>query len=180
MEGSIDVLLQRGADPNTSDIPLPPIVYAICAGDVNGVIRLLAKGARVHSTLTHEVSPVRNKIKMGRVEGREEGREREKMGRVEGREEGREREKVEGRGGGGGGRGGGREEGEEGGRKGKREEGREGGRGGGREEGEEGGRKGRREGGRGGGRKEEKEEGEEGGKTYILFSSRHSWEAARC
>lgn len=121
MEGSIDVLLQRGADPNTSDIPLPPIVYAICAGDVNGVIRLLAKGARVHSTLTHEVSPVRNKIKMGRVEGREEGREREK---VEGREEGR-----------GGGRG-----------------------------------------GRGGGR----EEGEEGGKTYILFSSRHSWEAARC
>lgn len=55
VENTIDILLQRGADPNISDIPLPSIVYAICAGDVRGVTRLLAKGARVHSSLPSEL-----------------------------------------------------------------------------------------------------------------------------
>ena len=75
VEGSIEVLLQRGADPNVSGCPLPPIVYAICAGDVKGVIRLLTKGARVHSTLPLEVSLFVNWREGGRGRGR--GRRKE-------------------------------------------------------------------------------------------------------
>lgn len=52
---SINVLLQRGADPNLSPIPLPPLFYAIRAGDVEAVEILLKGGANTEICLPLEV-----------------------------------------------------------------------------------------------------------------------------
>ena len=52
---SINVLLQRGADPNLSAVPLPPLFYAIRAGDVEAVEKLLKGGANTETCLPLEV-----------------------------------------------------------------------------------------------------------------------------
>ena len=52
---SISVLLQRGADPNLSAVPLPPLYYAIRAGDVEAVEKLLKGGANTEICLPLEV-----------------------------------------------------------------------------------------------------------------------------
>lgn len=52
---SIDVLLQRGGDPNLCHVPLPPLFYAIRAGDLEAVQKLLKAGARTDQCLPIEV-----------------------------------------------------------------------------------------------------------------------------
>ena len=52
---SLSVLLQRGADPNLSAVPLPPLYYAIRAGDVEAVENLLKGGANTEICLPLEV-----------------------------------------------------------------------------------------------------------------------------
>ena len=52
---SINVLLQRGADANISSVPLPPLFYAIRAGDVEAVEILLKGGANTEICLPIEV-----------------------------------------------------------------------------------------------------------------------------
>ena len=52
---SISVLLQRGADPNLSSVPLPPLFYVIRAGDVEAVKILLQGGANTEICLPLEV-----------------------------------------------------------------------------------------------------------------------------
>ena len=52
---SINVLLQRGADPNCCLFPMPPLFYAIRAGDVKAVQRLLNSGASTEQCLPLEV-----------------------------------------------------------------------------------------------------------------------------
>lgn len=49
------LLLERGADPNVSSIPMPVIFLAIKAGHVEAVQRLLECGARTDLHLTAEV-----------------------------------------------------------------------------------------------------------------------------
>ncbi len=55
---TIAVLLRRGADPNASSLPLPPLVYAVRSGDVTAVERLAERGADVNHYLPLEVSLV--------------------------------------------------------------------------------------------------------------------------
>ena len=52
---SVSVLLQRGADPNLSSVPLPPLFYAIRAGDIEAVEMLLKGGANTEICLPLEV-----------------------------------------------------------------------------------------------------------------------------
>lgn len=49
------LLLERGADPNMSSIPMPIIFLAIKAGHTEAVQRLLECGARTDLYLTAEV-----------------------------------------------------------------------------------------------------------------------------
>lgn len=49
------LLLERGADPNVSSIPMPVIFLAIKAGHVEAVQRLLERGAHTDLHLTAEV-----------------------------------------------------------------------------------------------------------------------------
>lgn len=49
------LLLERGADPNVSSIPMPVIFLAIKAGHVEAVQRLLECGAHTDLHLTAEV-----------------------------------------------------------------------------------------------------------------------------
>ncbi len=55
---TISVLLRRGADPNASSLPLPPLVYAVRSGDVTAVKCLAEKGADINFPLPIEVSTV--------------------------------------------------------------------------------------------------------------------------
>ena len=52
---SISVLLWRGADPNLCPVPLPPLFYAIRAGDLEAVEMLLKGGANTEICLPLEV-----------------------------------------------------------------------------------------------------------------------------
>ena len=52
---SINVLLQRGADPNLSPLPMPPLFYAIKACDLEAVQMLLKCGANTEICLPIEV-----------------------------------------------------------------------------------------------------------------------------
>lgn len=52
---TMKLLLERGADPNMSSIPMPIIFLAIKAGHVKAVQRLLECGARTDLHLTAEV-----------------------------------------------------------------------------------------------------------------------------
>ena len=52
---SIDVLLQRGGDPNLCPVPLLPLFYAVTAGDLEAVQKLLKAGARTDQCLPIEV-----------------------------------------------------------------------------------------------------------------------------
>lgn len=51
----MNLLLERGADPNVSSIPMPVIFLAIKAGHVEAVQRLLECGARTDIHLTDKV-----------------------------------------------------------------------------------------------------------------------------
>ena len=57
-DSAISLLLRRGADPNSSPLPLPPLVYAIRSGDVLAVEQLLERGADVNQYLPPEVKSV--------------------------------------------------------------------------------------------------------------------------
>lgn len=52
---SINLLLQRGADPNLCSVPLPPLFYTIRAGDLEAVQVLLKGGANTEHCLPLEV-----------------------------------------------------------------------------------------------------------------------------
>lgn len=58
LKDSIHLLLCRGADPNISPTPLPPLLYSIKAGDVGAVQRLVERGANITSRLPQEVGVV--------------------------------------------------------------------------------------------------------------------------
>lgn len=51
LEAVIDTLLSRGADPNITSQPLPPLHYAILAKDMVGVQKLIQKGACLETCL---------------------------------------------------------------------------------------------------------------------------------
>ena len=51
------LLLSRGASPNTSTVPLQPVVYAVLAGGLEIVDKLLESGARTDECLPDEVWP---------------------------------------------------------------------------------------------------------------------------
>lgn len=51
VEAVIDALLSRGADPNITTQPLPPLHYAILARDMVGVQKLIQKGACLETCL---------------------------------------------------------------------------------------------------------------------------------
>ena len=55
---SISVLLMRGADPNICPTPLPPLFYAIRAGDLEAVELLLKNGASTELWIPLEVCDV--------------------------------------------------------------------------------------------------------------------------
>ena len=56
MQSTIRLLLQRGADPNSSNIPMPVLFFAIKAADVEAVKILLTKGALTSAKLSDKVS----------------------------------------------------------------------------------------------------------------------------
>ena len=51
LEAVIDTLLSRGADPNITSQPLPPLHYAVLAKDIVGVRKLTQKGACLETCL---------------------------------------------------------------------------------------------------------------------------------
>lgn len=51
----IKLLLSRGADPSMSTIPLQPVFYAVLAGEVELVQKLLKAGAKPMDCLPDEV-----------------------------------------------------------------------------------------------------------------------------
>ena len=51
----VQLLLSRGADPNASSIPLPPMFYAVLVGDVAVTKKLLECGGRADDCLPGKV-----------------------------------------------------------------------------------------------------------------------------
>lgn len=56
MKTTLELLLQRGANPNASAIPMPVLSFAVKAADVNMVRSLLMKGAATDTCLSEAVS----------------------------------------------------------------------------------------------------------------------------
>ena len=57
MKSTIHLLLRRGADPNASSIPMPVLLFAIKAADVDAVRLLLSKGASTSAKISQKVGP---------------------------------------------------------------------------------------------------------------------------
>ena len=55
MKATLDLLLKRGADPNSSGVPMPVLFFAIKAADVDMVKALLDKNASTSIQLPKEV-----------------------------------------------------------------------------------------------------------------------------
>ena len=58
LKDSIHLLLCRGADPNVSPTPMPPLLYSIKAGDVAAVQKLVERGANTRQSLPTEVGKI--------------------------------------------------------------------------------------------------------------------------
>lgn len=56
MKETLELLLRRGANPNTSDVPMPVLFLAIKAADVDMVRTLLLHGASTQISLPEDVS----------------------------------------------------------------------------------------------------------------------------
>ena len=52
----IKLLLSRGANPNISSMPMPPLLYAILVGDLELIENLLTRGANTDYCLPDEVT----------------------------------------------------------------------------------------------------------------------------
>lgn len=55
MKSTIALLLERGADPNASSLPLPVLFFAVKAADIKACEALLAKGADTSIRLDEKV-----------------------------------------------------------------------------------------------------------------------------
>jgi len=55
MQSTMHLLLQRGASPNTSSVPMPVLFFAVRNGDVSTVQRLLSRGANPNAKLPDSV-----------------------------------------------------------------------------------------------------------------------------
>lgn len=51
----IELLLQRGANPNRSSFPMPPLFFAVKAGDTEAIRLLLLKGASTETRISTRV-----------------------------------------------------------------------------------------------------------------------------